>query len=62
MELILNVMLYGGSIGLIEMLASANDKWTEQRRLSWPVRYELYLAACLAAPLLLIWDARFGPL
>ena len=62
MEPILNVMLFAGSLGLIEMLASANDKWTEQRRLSWPVRYELYLAACLAAPLLFLWNTRFGPL
>jgi hypothetical protein len=62
MEPILNVMLFAGSLGLIEMLASANDRWTEQRRLSWPVRYELYLAACLAAPLLFLWNTRFGPL
>ena len=65
MELVIvvgNVSLFVGSLGLFEMLATANEKWTKERRLTREVRFEMYFAACLAAALMVIRTALYGPI
>ncbi len=50
-----------GCLGEIEMLATACEKWAEHKRLSRPVRIELYFVALFAFCLIQLRTALFSP-